>query len=133
IEGANIVSSSPESVISYLPSSDITTETAITFTGAASTDNTGIVSYAWDFGDGTFSTEANPSHTFVSGGSFRVSLTVTDGDGLSDTESVLIDVFEPLPDSSADFSLYLNAGNGKTVNYEGKEYIGDRTTSLEYF
>lgn len=35
-------------------------------------------SYLWDFGDGFTSTVQNPSHTFVTGGSYSVSVTVTD-------------------------------------------------------
>ncbi len=34
-------------------------------------------SYYWDFGDGYTSAEANPTHSFPSGGSYTVSLTVT--------------------------------------------------------
>ena len=36
------------------------------------------VSYAWDFGDGGTSTEANPVHTYTRAGYFDVTLTVTD-------------------------------------------------------
>ena len=34
--------------------------------------------YAWDFGDGTTSTVANPTHTYNAAGTFTVSLVVTD-------------------------------------------------------
>jgi len=34
-------------------------------------------SYLWDFGDGSTSTETNPTHTFASDGNFTVSLTAT--------------------------------------------------------
>lgn len=43
-----------------------------------------IVAYSWDFGDGTSSSEANPSKSYTSvspNGGFRVALTVTDEDG----------------------------------------------------
>ncbi len=46
-----------------------------------------VSSWAWDFGDGTGSTEANPSHTYVLSGEFTVSLTVTNPAG-SDTWSL---------------------------------------------
>ena len=35
------------------------------------------VSYFWDFGDGTSSTESNPAHLYASSGTYTVSLTVT--------------------------------------------------------
>ena len=42
-----------------------------------------ITAYAWDFGDGTTSTEANPTHTYSAAGPYDVRLTVTDDDGAS--------------------------------------------------
>jgi PKD repeat protein len=39
--------------------------------------STDATSYSWDFGDGFFSTEVNPSHTYASSGSFEVCLTVS--------------------------------------------------------
>lgn len=35
-----------------------------------------IIGYVWDFGDGTFSNEANPNHYYVNGGGYVVTLTV---------------------------------------------------------
>ncbi|MBC8527454.1 MAG: PKD domain-containing protein, partial [Candidatus Cloacimonetes bacterium] len=45
-----------------------------------------IISWLWDFGDSITSTEQNPSHEFLSGGYYTISLTVTDSAGYSDTE-----------------------------------------------
>ncbi|HXV14459.1 MAG TPA: PKD domain-containing protein [Candidatus Krumholzibacteria bacterium] len=39
--------------------------------------------YAWNFGDGTTSTEANPSHTYAQMGTYSPSLTITDAKGNS--------------------------------------------------
>ena len=47
-----------------------------------STDPDGfIVSWEWNFGDGTSSTLQNPTHTFDTANTYIVSLTVTDDDG----------------------------------------------------
>ncbi|UCE88824.1 MAG: PKD domain-containing protein [Pseudomonadota bacterium] len=55
---------------------------AVTFDGTASNDPDGtIVSYAWDFGDGTIGTGATPTHTYLVDGTFDVTLTVTDDAG----------------------------------------------------
>ena len=67
----------------------------VNFTGSNSTDDTGVVSYAWDFGDGAVSTLANPVHTFTTTGDFVVQLTVSDGDGLTDTTAMTISVIAP--------------------------------------
>ncbi len=45
-----------------------------------------IAGWAWDFGDGKVSTAQNPSHTYRSGGTYTVSLTVS-GSGGSDTKT----------------------------------------------
>src|SRR5207249_2205979 len=40
-------------------------------------------SWSWDFGDGGTSTAKNPTHTFSSGGSYRVKLTASNASGSS--------------------------------------------------
>jgi PKD repeat protein len=57
---------------------------------STSTDADGsITATQWDFGDPTSSTntstDANPSHTYAAAGTFNVTLTVTDNDGLTGT------------------------------------------------
>jgi PKD repeat protein len=52
-----------------------------------STDDVGVTSWAWDFGDGATSTDRNPTHTYSSAGTFHVRLTVTDGGGAQDTQT----------------------------------------------
>ncbi len=69
----------------------------VTFTGSDSTDDVGVVTYSWDFGDGGSSTEADPIYIFDTVGTYNVVLTVTDGEGLSSTASVTIEVMENTP------------------------------------
>ncbi len=55
---------------------------SIQFDGTASSDPDGvIVAYQWDFGDGTTSTLAQPTHQYAANGSYTVTLTVTDNAG----------------------------------------------------
>ncbi|OKY26467.1 hypothetical protein BI291_11630 [Thalassotalea sp. PP2-459] len=59
---------------------------ALNFSSAGSSDMEGpITAYSWNFGDGYTSTSANPSHTYSAAGTYSVSLTVVDSDGLSNT------------------------------------------------
>ena len=51
---------------------------AVQFTSGATGDD---INHAWDFGDGTQSTEANPLHVFPFTGTYHVCLTVTNGCG----------------------------------------------------
>lgn len=58
-----------------------------------STDSDGsIATRSWNFGDGATSSATNPSHTYAAGGSYTVSLVVTDNDGAQDTASHLVTV-----------------------------------------
>ena len=55
----------------------------INFTNKSS--GVGALSYVWNFGDGSLSTSANPSHTYNSSGSYTVSLIVNNTTGCTDT------------------------------------------------
>ena len=51
-----------------------------------------IAQYQWDFGDGTGSTQENPTHAFGTRGPHEVTLTVTDSGGLSDKVTKTVSV-----------------------------------------
>jgi len=60
---------------------------SINFNGNESYDMDGnIVSYVWDFGDGTYAEEIRVEHSFPSVGSYTVILSVEDDDGLLDRD-----------------------------------------------
>ena len=66
---------------------------ACTFDGSGSTDPDGaIASYSWSFGDGSADTGATRSHTYASGGSYTVTLTVNDNKGATaaQTSTVIV-------------------------------------------
>ncbi|MDM9632846.1 PKD domain-containing protein, partial [Robiginitalea aurantiaca] len=77
----------------------------VSFTGSNSIDDSGITQYSWNFGDGNTSTDANPSHTYTTPGTYTATLTVTDGDGLQDDASVQIVVNDPDASAIAGFTL----------------------------
>ena len=79
------------------------TDLACSFTDH-STDSDGSVSaWSWSFGDGSGSTTQSPSHTYATGGTYQVSLIVTDNAGAKDTatQSVAVSAPTPPPPSSA--------------------------------
>jgi PKD repeat protein len=65
---------------------------SVSFTdGSTDCDGT-IVSWDWDFGDGNTSGLQNPTHAFLSPGTYIVSLTVIDNDGYISNNSRMINV-----------------------------------------
>jgi PKD repeat protein len=69
-----------------------------TFTDTSNDTDGTIASYAWDFGDGNTSTEADPVHTYAGVTEltdFEVELTVTDDDGGTGTVTKTVAVAPP--------------------------------------
>lgn len=75
--------------ISPRPDADFSTTDTLScrfpFTAAFNNASTGSTLYAWDFGDGDTSMQANPSHTYQQSGTFNVRLIASNGGGCSDT------------------------------------------------
>uniref|UniRef100_UPI0011EBB249 PKD domain-containing protein n=1 Tax=Pareuzebyella sediminis TaxID=2607998 RepID=UPI0011EBB249 len=84
----------------------------VAFTGGGSTDDGGITSYSWDFGDGSLSLGSNVTHTFVGPGVYAVSLTVADDGGLKDTAVVTVTVSEAATASSSPGQIPCSTGGG---------------------
>ena len=56
------------------------------------TDDGSIVSWYWQFGDGSNSTKANPSHIYSKPGKYKVKLTVMDNYGATSTKEMEIEI-----------------------------------------
>jgi VCBS repeat-containing protein len=82
----------PVAVISANPNNgDIPLE--VSFSSTGSTDADGSISfYAWDFGDGSTSDQANPNHTYTVPGNFVVTLAVTDNQGAQTVNAIALAV-----------------------------------------
>jgi PKD repeat protein len=80
------------------PSADFTFNTAdqtATFTDSSSDNDGTVVSWSWNFGDGTSASIQNPSHTYDVAGDYQVTLEVTDDDGATDSATQTVTVTEP--------------------------------------
>jgi PKD repeat protein len=83
----------PEAKINFTPGLAGIAPFTVVFDAIDSTDNRGIASYSWDFGDGTSATGVMPAaHTYTDSGTYLVVLTVTDFFENVDTDSVTITV-----------------------------------------
>ena len=82
----------PTAVASASPQTG-TAPLSVQFSSDGSSDPDGtIATFAWDFGDGSTASEANPTHTYGAAGSYQAILTVTDDGGAAATAAVDITV-----------------------------------------
>jgi PKD repeat protein len=100
-------------------------ELTVTFSNA-STDDKAVVSYSWNFGDSTTSTSKNPSHDYAADGSYTVTLTVSDVEGLTNSTSKNVTVESGSVDNGCDgidaWSATTSYGLGDEVAYNGTKY-----------
>lgn len=70
-----------------------------------STSSDSIVSFGWDFGDGTTDNGVNPSHVYPSSGTYVTCLTIATAGGCSDTYCTSITIQNSVGGCNADFSF----------------------------
>ncbi|MFY9824475.1 MAG: PKD domain-containing protein [Thermoanaerobaculia bacterium] len=92
-----VVTGRPVAHFSYTPLAD---NHEVQFTNQSS-GGSGTLTYSWDFGDGTSSSDQNPTHTYTGNQQFTVQLTVSDSAGQSST-------------SVATFTIPLTAGGSSS-------------------
>lgn len=105
----NVVFSSLQAAISLV--SDTLCRGLVT---AFADGSTAAQTWWWDFGDGGFSSQANPLHVYSSGGTFLVTLTVSDSNCTETaTRLVFVDVCTGLEDpETGSVELYPNPSKG---------------------
>jgi PKD repeat protein len=92
----------PTAYFSYSPTNPLAGEW-VQFNGTGSSDSDGtIVSYAWNFGDGSTDSGSTRSHQFNSPGTYIVTLTVTDNGGAarSITQAVQVGTSNQSPNAT---------------------------------
>lgn len=83
------------------------------FNASSSSDDNGISSYSWDFGDGGTDSGAQVQHIYGSAGPRTVTLTVTDGAGLTDAESKQVN-----PSLAGVAFIGANSGNANSTTHQ---------------
>ena len=123
-------------IAGFTPSIEFLT---VTFSDASTAGSSAIVSWSWDFGDDSTSTEQNPVHTYAEEGTYMVGLTIADENGRTDSYTADVMVAPPVA-PTAGFSYGVNqltvsfadgsvAGDGAITGWSWD--FGDDSTSTE--
>jgi subtilisin family serine protease len=96
-----------------------------------STDDGTISAWSWDFGESSgTSTAQHPSYTYTVGGTYTVTLRVTDDAGQLDTTSQSITVTEP---AVGDFSLSVSPYKVKGRHHVDLTWSGATSTNVDIY
>ncbi|WP_282032246.1 PKD domain-containing protein [Winogradskyella eximia] len=113
----------PPTVSFVFNNNNVCSGQSVSFTSTVT--GNGPFDYAWNFGDGGTSTQANPNHSFIALGcgtqNFNVTLTVTDDNGEASTTSQSITVKQRpninFIDPDANFGTPFENCNATTIEY----------------
>lgn len=100
---------------------------AVQFTNTT-TVSSGLISYVWDFGDGSISTLVNPSHIYATHGSYNVTLTATTQYGYANVSNSSVTVNE---NPTAEFG-YTNVCEGSVTPFSDGSVIPAGTPTYEW-
>ena len=134
-----LVYPSPFAYFEYNQAGQCLSSNKFSFTDKSSAGSAAIVSWNWDFGDGT-STSQNPSHSFTYAGNHTVKLTITDKNGCTSNYQSSLTVFpqpkasdiltkanECLIGNSFSFTDYSTIASGKIISWHRD--FGDKNSS----
>ena len=134
IEGEDTIVIPPSPIAAFTEVVDVTDYRTYIFTDRSTNAST----YAWDFGEGSSSTDAEPTHSFAQAGSYNVLLTVSNGSETTDTVEKTIVVTNPEapvvgftfledPNDWQVFTFTNTSTNAVSYSWD----FGDNTTSTE--
>ena len=104
VAGEVFVSTSPVASFTYTFDAN---SSVVTFDNTSTISSGNISNYNWSFGDNNTSTEADPSYTYASAGTYTVSLTAISALGCSSTYETQVNATVGVEESAAGFALQL--------------------------
>jgi len=139
-DGASSTATSSKTVLNRSPIASFTesaetvyTGESITFNASGSYDSDGsIVSYFWDFGDGTNATGVVVSHAYADDGNYTVTLTVTDDDGAISTATSIKTILNRSPVASFTESAE-TVYTGESITFDASDSYDSDGTIISYF
>jgi PKD repeat protein len=96
------------------------------FTNRSSDSDGSVVASKWTFGNGTTATAVNPSRTYAAGGTYTVTLRVTDDDGATNLRSQAITI-------SSAITLSASGRLDATKQYVTVRWSGARGTTVDLY
>jgi PKD repeat protein len=90
-----------------------------------------VVAWAWDFGDGSQSSNRNPAHTYAAAGTYVVKLVATDDNGAASTAQASVTVSAPPTPSSISLSAVMRKVRG--VRYADLTWSGAQSASIDIY
>lgn len=85
------------------------------FDGSSSSDDVGISSYSWNFGDGTNGSGVTVSKTYSASGTYSVTLTVRDTAGQTHSQTQSVSVSSGAPCSNCEYYTGTLSGSGASA------------------
>lgn len=104
------IGGAPVPIISANPSPACVGD-AVLFNASAA----GIISWSWDFDDGSTNGAQNPSHSYLTAGNYNVSITVTDAMGCTNTATLALMINPAVPPGIITVTPGLTVCAGTTV------------------
>ena len=121
----------PEALFALRPAEG-TAPLTVTCDGSLSYDEDGkIVEYIWDFGDGTRGLGPIVSHTYETGGTYRVTLQVYDDQGLSAQRETQVRVDFPPPVARFSYTPW-RPGAGELIRFDASDSQSPNGEIVEY-
>ena len=117
-----VISPSPIAYFTFSPAAPSVFE-EVQFRDTSTDADGEVVSWQWEFGDGTTSTERNPTHSYKEAGTFFVTLIVTDTENLKDRIAKWI-VVKPRDLIQANFTF-------RVIDETFHKYHLDASTSVD--
>ncbi|TRZ49352.1 MAG: PKD domain-containing protein, partial [Dehalococcoidia bacterium] len=123
------VGNSPPVASFTVTAETVNIDETLSFDASESYDSDGsIVAYSWDFGDGTAATGVTAEHAYSEAGTYTVTLTVTDNDGVTDTTTATISATTPPAPNQSPVASFTKSA--ETV-FRGESFYFDASESYD--